>query len=148
MFKFLKDKLKSAISRISEGVEKEGKAEEKLIDKPVEEKKEAQGPSLAAPSSEKGFFAKIKEKIVGKEEKTDEAKIESNEAGIKPRISEQKKEIRPEVKPTAKKYTEEKHHEKIKKEGPKAKELHVHKKEPEKPQEESLIEILAKYLRF
>ena len=27
MFKFLKDKLKSAISKISEGVEKEGKAE-------------------------------------------------------------------------------------------------------------------------
>ncbi len=32
MFKFLKDKLKSAISKISEGVEKEGKVEEKEIE--------------------------------------------------------------------------------------------------------------------
>ena len=48
MFKFLKDKLKSAISKISEGVEKEGKTEEKLIENPAEE-----------PRGEKGFFAKL-----------------------------------------------------------------------------------------
>ena len=58
MFKFLKDKLKSAISKISEGVEKEGKVEETEVEKAVEQ-----------PKEEKGFFAKIKEKIVGKEEK-------------------------------------------------------------------------------
>jgi len=68
MFKFLKDKLKSAISKISEGVEKEGKAEEKIIEKPLEEKKE-----------EKGFFAKLKEKFVGKEETQSAEKTKKNE---------------------------------------------------------------------
>ena len=58
MFKFLKEKLKSAISRISEGVEKEGKAEESIIETPSEE----------AKKEEKGFFARIKEKISGKPE--------------------------------------------------------------------------------
>ena len=48
MFKFLKDKLKSAISKISEGVEKEGKVEEREIEKPLEEEKKG----------DKGFFAK------------------------------------------------------------------------------------------
>ena len=63
MFKFLKDKLKSAISKISEGVEKEGKVEEKIVEKAAEEAKE-----------EKSFFAKIKEKLTGKEEKPPEGK--------------------------------------------------------------------------
>lgn len=67
MFKFLKEKLKGAISKISENVEKEGKAEEKIIERPIEELKE-----------EKGFFAKLKEKFVGKEEKI-EAKEETPE---------------------------------------------------------------------
>lgn len=58
MFKFLKEKLKSAISKISEDVEKEGKVEEEIIEKHVEKKEE-----------EGGFFAKLKEKFVGKEEK-------------------------------------------------------------------------------
>ena len=57
MFKFLKEKLKSAISKISEGVEKEGKIEEKIIEKSEE-----------PPREEKGFFAKLKEKFSGKEE--------------------------------------------------------------------------------
>lgn len=57
MFKFLKEKLKSAISKISEGVEKEGKIEEKIIEKSEE-----------PPKEEKGFFAKIKQKFAGKEE--------------------------------------------------------------------------------
>ena len=57
MFKFLKEKLKGAISRISEGVEKEGKAEEEIAEKPIEE-----------PKEEKGFFAKIKETFTGKKE--------------------------------------------------------------------------------
>ena len=58
MFKFLKEKLKSAISRISESVEKEGREEE------VIEEHEEQ----AEQKEEKGFFAKLKEKLVGKEE--------------------------------------------------------------------------------
>ena len=44
MFKFLKEKLKGAISKISEGVEKEGKAEE-IIEKTVEEPKEESNAS-------------------------------------------------------------------------------------------------------
>ena len=55
MFKFLKEKLKNAISKISESVEKEGTIEEKPIEE-IERKEE------------KGFFAKIKEKFIGKEE--------------------------------------------------------------------------------
>ena len=67
MFKFLKEKLKSAISKISEVVEKEGKVEETIIEKPaVQEQKE-----------EKGFFAKLKEKLVGKYEATEEKRKDS-----------------------------------------------------------------------
>ena len=76
MFKFLKDKLKSAISRISEGVEKEGKVEEKVVEKPAEEpiketetKKETilvkeEKHEEKIPDESKGFFATIKEKII------------------------------------------------------------------------------------
>ena len=59
MFKFLKEKLKGAISKISEGVEKEGKVEEKIVEKPAED----------SNKEEKGFFAKLKEKFVKSEEK-------------------------------------------------------------------------------
>ena len=83
MFKFLKEKLKGAISRISEGVEKEGKVEEKIIEKPVEEK---------------GFFAKLKEKFVGKEEKEIEIK-EQIKPIIKEKIEENKLKIEEEIKP-------------------------------------------------
>ena len=67
MFKFLKDKLKSAISKISEGVEKEGKTEEIEVEKQIEKKE---------PEAEvkKGFFAKIKEKFAGKDEISEERK--------------------------------------------------------------------------
>ncbi|MBI2558438.1 signal recognition particle-docking protein FtsY [Candidatus Woesearchaeota archaeon] len=58
MFKFLKEKLKSAISRISEGVEKEGEVEKRVIEKPAGEPKR----------EEKGFFAKLKETFSGKGE--------------------------------------------------------------------------------
>lgn len=71
MFKFLKEKLKSAISKISEGVEKGGVIEEKTIEKSAEEIKKQE---------EKGLFAKLKEKFVGKEEE-------------KPPIKEQKTEV-------------------------------------------------------
>ncbi len=85
MFKFLKDKLKSAISKFSEGVEKEGKAEEKPIEEPVGE--------------EKGFFAKIKERIVGKEE---EKKVEVKKESIEEKRVEGKVEIRKEKEPEEK----------------------------------------------
>ncbi|MBI4452174.1 signal recognition particle-docking protein FtsY [Candidatus Woesearchaeota archaeon] len=83
MFKFLKDKLKSAISKISEGVEKEGKAEETAAEP-------------AASKEEKGFFAKLKEKFVGKEE---ENVIEEKKEIIGEKITEieTRKEIRQHV---------------------------------------------------
>ncbi len=81
MFKFLKEKLKSAISKISEGVEKEGAIEEK----PLEEiEKEESNASELTRSQVTGFFAKIKEKFVGKEEE-------------KPPIKEQKIEVEEKV---------------------------------------------------
>ncbi len=57
MFKFLKEKLKSAISKISEGVEKEGKAEEAFIEE------------------EKGFFARLKDKFASKDEAVSKEEI-------------------------------------------------------------------------
>ena len=66
MFKFLKEKLKGAISKISEGVEKEGKVEEKIVEKPAED----------SNKEEKGFFAKLKEKFVKSEEKEKRKKAE------------------------------------------------------------------------
>ena len=102
MFKFLKDKLKSAISKISEGVEKEGKAEEKVVEKPAEEK---------------GFFAKIKEKFSGKEEtqsveKSAEVKREPAEEKIaenKEHAEEPKPELKEGIKPIAEHKKEERH---------------------------------------
>lgn len=105
MFKFLKEKLKSAISKISEGVEKEGKIEEKIIGKPIEESKE-----------EKGFFARIKEKFAGKEEVKETFEDKS------PIIEEEKKEIelkaelKKEIKPKVEIKKEEKPHIEAKKE--------------------------------
>ena len=58
MFKFLKEKLKSAISRISETVEKGAKAEEKTEEIPAEE----------LPKEEESFFTKLKRRIVGRKE--------------------------------------------------------------------------------
>lgn len=74
MFKFLKEKLKSAISKISEGVEKEGKVEENIAEKPAEE--------------EKGFFAKLKEKFARSEEKE-----EAREAEEPKEVLESKEEL-------------------------------------------------------
>ena len=76
MFKFLKEKLKSAISKISESVEKEGKVEEKVIEK-------SEKDLVEEPEKAKGFFAKIKEKFTGKEEIN-----ETVEEKIKPKQSE------------------------------------------------------------
>jgi len=97
MFKFLKEKLKSAISKISENVEKsakikdfrdtetikdflvEGKAGEAIAEKPAEE-----------PKEEKGFFAKIREKLIGKEEPKEI--IEEKKPAIEGKRAEIKKE--------------------------------------------------------
>ena len=83
MFKFLKEKLKSAISRISENVEKEGAIEER----PAEE-----------VEKEKGFFAKLKEKFTGKEEEIEDKRIEVKEERIehKPKTEEKITEKEPE----------------------------------------------------
>ena len=131
MFKFLKDKLKSAISKISEGVEKEGKVEEKIVEKPVEE-----------PKEQKGFCAKIKEKIVGKEEKViDEKK--------KDEITETKHVHREHKKEEKQKSSE---HKEIKKEESKIKkpeEKFVHKTEaretPKAAQKEEVKELAKKH---
>ncbi len=81
MFKFLKDKLKSAISKISESVEKEGKVEEEIVGKPLEQKPEKEKEESNASeihsqertrSQVTGFFSKLKDKFVGKEKKNAE----------------------------------------------------------------------------
>lgn len=89
MFKFLKEKLKSAISKISEGVEKEGKIEERVIGEPTEQSEKEE---------ERGFFAKLKEKFVGKEESKEliEDKKEVKEEKVeesKPEVKEKKQII-------------------------------------------------------
>ncbi|MBI2650010.1 signal recognition particle receptor subunit alpha, partial [Candidatus Woesearchaeota archaeon] len=97
MFKFLKEKLKSAISRISENVEKSA-----IEEKPAEEAEE-----------EKGFFAKLKEKFTGKEEEkivledkkpVIKEKIEVNREE-EPKVSHKKIEEQA-IKPLAKKIEE------------------------------------------
>ncbi|MEK6984287.1 MAG: signal recognition particle-docking protein FtsY [Nanoarchaeota archaeon] len=75
MFKFLKEKLKTAISKISEGVEKEGQIEEKIIEIPTEEAEKKEDG--------KGFFAKLKQKFTGKEDdKAIEEKRTETEKGF------------------------------------------------------------------
>ncbi len=136
MFKFLKEKLKSAISKISEGVEKEGKVEEKIIEKPAEEEKK----------QEKGFFAKLKERIVGKEEVIEEERKEpegkpeiekkpqrKSEAGVKEhaKIIEHKEQKKPkEIQQPVE----------IKKEKPEYKKSEAKAKLPEKKEEKVEIE--------
>ncbi len=83
MFKFLKEKLKSAISKISEGVEKEGEVGERISEKPAEEPKKEE---------EKGFFAKIKDKIAGKEEQKIAEEKRAEIAEEKPGHFDHKKE--------------------------------------------------------
>ena len=85
MFKFLKEKLKSAIWRISENVEKEVSVEEKIVEKIAEEPKR----------EEKGFLAKLKEKLTGKEI------IEDKKESVEEKIEH--KEIKKEDKPKIKK---------------------------------------------
>ncbi|MAG91625.1 signal recognition particle-docking protein FtsY [Candidatus Woesearchaeota archaeon] len=123
MFKFLKDKLKGAISKISEGVEKEGKVEEKIVEKTVE----------------KGFFAKIKDKFAGKEvveeskpeikeEKDIEEKTPVQEEKIEKKHETEKKSKKEKIRPIEKKPEEKLEHKKEHKHEPK---IEV-KEEPEK----------------
>src|SRR3989344_4998946 len=153
MFKFLKDKLKGAISKISEGVEKEGKIEEKIVET-------SQAPEVK--EEKKGFFAKIKETFSAKkEEKPNEIVVEKKreeeapkkEAKIveeKPKVVEHKKEEKTfEVKKPEIKKTEEK----IREETPQAKEIKQESKIPdvkiEKPisiKEIKTIEIPKKHI--
>jgi len=122
MFKFFKEKLKSAISKISEGVEKEGKVEEAIVEKPAESK---EGPK----QEEKGFFAKLREKFAGKEEKqaVEEKKAELQEdieEKEKPHVTEYKEEDK--IKTAEKeKHDESKKKDEIKK---------IHEEKKEKPQ--------------
>lgn len=88
MFKFLKEKLKSAISKISEGVKKEGKIEEKDVEVPVQE---------ASKPEEKGFFTRIREKFSGREEIT-----------IQPSVDEPE-EISPKLEPVSEKHVQKPH---------------------------------------
>jgi len=75
MFKFLKDKLKGAISKFSKKVEEEAKVEEKLPEEEIkeevierktkpEEKRERIEEVKEESKEKKGFFGKLKEKIV------------------------------------------------------------------------------------
>ncbi len=125
MFKFLKEKLKTAISKISESVEKSAKISEmrvssrtrshssdfrdteNLKDFPVEgrvgEKSAETAPEEFQKKEEKGFFSKLKEKFVGKEEP-------------KETIEEKKQEFEREIKAKEKQKLE---HAKIREEKPK-----------------------------
>ena len=94
MFKFLKEKLKSAISRISEGVEKEGRVEETIVEKPAE--------------GEKGFFAKFKEKFIGKEEEKKFIEQKKTEIEEKAEFKKEEKPIVIEHKKIGHQKTEEK----------------------------------------
>ena len=87
MFKFLKEKLKSAISSISEGLKEEGKAEELIVEK-------AEEAPIKKETEAKGFFAKLKEKFAGKPEEKEI--VEEKEVEVKA-VIEEEKEIKPKV---------------------------------------------------
>lgn len=87
MFKFLKEKLKSAISKISESVEKEGKIEE-TAENPIEE-------TAKEEKHEKGFFARLKEKFAGAEEAKETSEAKNREIGYAKEEAKPEKEIKP-----------------------------------------------------
>ncbi|MEK6828030.1 MAG: hypothetical protein AABX78_01655, partial [Nanoarchaeota archaeon] len=106
MFKFLKEKLKSAILKISEGVEKEGKVEEKTAEEPQKGESNASEQSNAKArlslaylpetrSQVTGFFAKLKEKFTGKEEEKEVIEQKKAEIEEKKEKIEIKKEENP-----------------------------------------------------
>lgn len=149
MFKFLRDKLKSTISKISKKIEKEGKEEVIEVEKPEpkpKEKKEIpketreEKAEVKEEPVKKGFFGKLKERFAGKEEKPEikeevkevpkeETAVEKKEVKVekpKPQVEEKPKPVKEEAK------AEEK------KQEPKPK-LEEKKEEP-KPKPEPLVE--------
>jgi fused signal recognition particle receptor len=144
MFKFLKEKLKNAVSRFTEEIEEKGKEEIKEV---IVEKKEV----LEEPEK-KGFFAKLKERFTGKEAEKEETKeieqkkpdekvieeikekkekIKEDIKHVKKEVKELSKEVKKEEKP---KHKEEKKPEKI--EAKKTKEEKKSEKKEEKETEE------------
>ncbi len=79
MFKFLKDKINSTISKISEKIKSEGKEEivEEVVQKRVPEKVaevKTQTQGTQTEGEKKSFFERLKETFVGKEDLEKEAK--------------------------------------------------------------------------
>lgn len=121
MFKFLKEKLKSAISRISKEVSEEGPIEEKPLEEVIKK-------------GETGFFVKLKEKFSGKEAKAKEAELAAEKE--EPAVEEKRKEpkLKKEEKPAATGHKKPAAAEHKKPEHPtKIKEEIRHLKEPELP---------------
>jgi fused signal recognition particle receptor len=91
MFKFLKEKLKGAVSQLSDKIEEEGQEE-------VKEEIKEQGPSakevLEEVSEEKGFFSKLKDKFA-KEEAPEEK--ESEIPKEEPKVEEPAEEVKEEA---------------------------------------------------
>lgn len=126
MFKFLRDKLKSTISKISKKIEKEGKEEVIEVEKPEpkpKEKKEIpketreEKAEVKEEPVKKGFFGKLKERFAGKEEKPEikeevkevpkeETAVEKKEVKVekpKPQVEEKPKPVKEEGKVEEKK---------------------------------------------
>ena len=130
MFKFLKDKLKNAISNIGKKVEKE--VPEEIEVKEVEVKKEEKPEEK---KEKQGFFYRFKRKEkLKKEKKSKEKKVKVEKEEIKKEI------IAEEKKPEKEKETVEKRVEKIKEEIKKEEQLTLAKKKEEIVAEESIKE--------
>lgn len=100
MFKFLKEKLKSALAKITKKVEEE--APEEVVEQPVEEIKEVKKPKAEKPAK-----LKLERKAKPKKEKKQELVAENIQEEAKP-VAEQKveepvAEPQPEKEPTEKK---------------------------------------------
>ena len=107
MFKFLKEKLKESIKRISGKIEEEGVSEEKPEEKIIEEAQKKEVKEEIPPETKeekpleekKGFFSRLKDKFLKKEEfPAEEAeevlvKDEVKEYQVKHKIVEEKKEL-------------------------------------------------------
>ncbi|HLG24794.1 MAG TPA: signal recognition particle-docking protein FtsY [Candidatus Nanoarchaeia archaeon] len=129
MFKFLKEKLKGAISKISEGVEKEGKVEETIVERAAEEN----------PKEGKGFFSKLKEKFTGKEETKKAEEPNSGKIIAEAKKAEEKKHEPAQAKkeePVFEKPKLEHHEPKHKEEVKLKEEIKEHKKETHHIKEE------------
>jgi len=125
MFKFLKEKLKGAVSQISDKIEEEGTDES---DSPQEEVE-------IVEEEKKGFFGKIKDKFSKKEEKLEEISEEKLEE-VPIEKPEEEKEIADESQTQEKEKAEKSIQEKInKKETPSIQELAERKQKIKKEEE-------------